>query len=88
MKPRDSATTKRLPERRRASRYDLAMQAKDALLRAAAALTEGATRDVLAFALLETAVAMRLIATIDDDEVAREKVTAFLRKAASQRATG
>lgn len=60
---------------------------KDALLRAAAALTEPATKDVLAFALLETGLALMWIAELDDDFDALLLVEQRLLAAKRQRET-
>lgn len=53
--------------------------ARRALLRAAAALTEAPTRQVLAFALLEACIGLLCIARADAGEEARGEVEARLR---------
>lgn len=55
--------------------------ARDAFMRAAAVLTEGSARDeVLAFALVEGAKAIREVALIDEDKRAHDIAVAYLRQ--------
>lgn len=54
-------------------------RARQALLRAAAALTEPATHQVLAFALVEAATGLLCIARADVDEAGRALAEARLR---------
>ena len=57
-----------------------AEKAKDHLLRAAAALTEGCSRDNLAFALLEGAMGLMRIADADPNCEALDKIVGILRE--------
>ena len=57
-----------------------AEKAKDHLLRAAAALTEGCSRDNLAFALLEGATGLMELAKADPTNEALDKITTILRE--------
>ena len=54
-------------------------RARDAFLRAAAALTEAATPNVLAFALLEGAIGMNAVANADEEHAALAVAESFLR---------
>lgn len=61
------------------------LKAKDALIRAAAALTNDPIND-LAFAILETAMALVHLSAADTDESARDRVLAIVRSEQDRRA--
>lgn len=63
-------------------RLRLRDQARDAFLRAAAALTEYPTSDVLAFALLEGSFGLKQLAEADEDKRAHDIVIAKLEEIA------
>lgn len=64
----------------RDARYHAAARARDAFLRAAAALTEPLTDQTLAFALLEGAIGLAACAEADAaNEPARQLVFGYLR---------
>lgn len=67
---------------------EAAEAARDAFLKAAAALTEFPTADVLAFALIEGGIGMLHVAKADESGAALAKAEAFLRGRTEARARG
>lgn len=71
------------PAERRTKQWAVS-QARDALIRAASALTEPVPN--LTFALLEAAIALHRIGQADVDNAAHDEVIAFLRNEQRRRA--